>query len=56
MLYAFSTIATMSAKSLGTLPMIYAIDEIQNPLPHKTMFFEGHMNSTGGRSDAFPNS
>ena len=25
--------ATMSAKSLGTLPVIYAVDEQQNPLP-----------------------
>ena len=48
--------ATMSAKSLGTLPVIYAIDELQNPLPRKTMLFEGHMTSTFGRSDACPNS
>ena len=47
---------TMSAKSLGTLTVIYAIDELQNPLPRKTMLFEGHMTSTFGRSDACPNS
>ena len=35
--------------------MIYAIDEIQNPLLHKTMLFARHMNSTGGRTHAFPN-
>jgi len=45
----------MLAKSLRTLPVIYAIDE-QNPLPCKTKLLEGHMNGTGGRSDAFPNS
>ena len=49
-------IQTMSPKSLGTLPVIYAIDELQNPLPRKTMLFEGHMTSTFGRSDACPNS
>ena len=49
-------LATMSAKSLGTLPVIYAIDEVQSPLPRKTMLFEGHMTSTFGRSDAFSNS
>ena len=26
----------MSAKSLGTLPVIYAVDELQNPLPSTT--------------------
>ena len=25
----------MSAKSLGTLPVIYTVDELQNPLPVK---------------------
>ena len=29
--------ATMPAKSLRTLAMIYAIGELQNPLPRKTM-------------------
>ena len=46
---------TMSAKSLATLPVIYAVDELQ-PLPRTTMLFEGDMNSTGGRSGVFPNS
>ena len=36
---------TMSAKSLGTLAMIYATDELQNPLPLKTMLCEGDMNN-----------
>ena len=47
---------TMSAKSLGTLPVIYVLDEQQNPLPRKTMLFEGDTNSTGGRNDVFPSS
>ena len=42
----------MSAKSRETLPVIYAIDELQNPLPRKTIF-EGNWNGTGG---IFPNS
>ena len=42
----------MSAKRLGTLAMIYATDELQNPLPRKTMLCEGDMNSAAGRSDA----
>ena len=46
----------MSAKSLGTLPLIYAVDEQQNPLPRKTMLFEGDTNSTGGGNDVFPSS
>ena len=44
----------MSAKSLGILPVIYAVDELQNPHPRKTMLFEGDTNSTGGRNDVFP--
>ena len=44
---------TMSAKSLGTLAMIYATDELQNPLPLKTMLCEGDMNNPVRRSDAF---
>jgi len=32
-------IPTMSAKSLGTLPVFYAVDELQNPLPRTTMLF-----------------
>ena len=43
---------TMSAKSLGTLAMIYATGELQNPLPLKTMLCEGDMNNPVGRSDA----
>ena len=43
----------MSAKSLGTLTMIYATDELQNPLPLKTMLCEGDMNNPVGRSDVF---
>ena len=46
----------MSAKSLGTLHVICAIDELQNPLLRKMLLFEGHMASTTGVSDAFPNS
>ena len=38
-------IATMPAKSLGTLAMVYAIGELQNPL--------FHMNNSASRSDAF---
>ena len=48
--------ATMSAKSLGTLPVIYAVEEQQNPLPHKTMLGGGDTNSTGGENDVFPRS
>ena len=47
-------IATMSAKSLGTLPVIYAVD-IQNPLPRTTMLFEGDREATGGTNGFFPN-
>ena len=43
----------MSAKSLRTLVMIYATDELQNPLPLKIMLFEGDMNNPVRRSDAF---
>ena len=43
----------MSAKSLGTLPVIYAVDELQNPLPCTTMLFEGDRNSTEGRNGVF---
>ena len=38
----------MSAKSLGTLPVIYAVDELQNPLPQTTMLFEGDSNNRTG--------
>ena len=45
---------TMPANSLGTLAMIYAIVELQNPPPpRKTMLCEGDMNNPDGRSDAF---
>ena len=47
---------TMSAKSLGTFPVICAIDEVQNPLPLKTMLFKKHMTSIIGISDTFTNS
>ena len=47
---------TMPARSLGKLPVNYAIDELQNPLLHTTILFEGQKNSTGGRSDYFQNS
>ena len=36
--------------------MSYTIDELQNPITRTTILFEGHMNSTFGRSDDFPNS
>ena len=36
---------TMPAKSLGILAVIYATDELQNPLPRKTMLCEGDMNN-----------
>ena len=46
----------MSAKSLGTIHVIYTVDELQNPLLRKTILFEGDTNSTGGRNDVFPSS
>ena len=46
----------MSAKSLGTLPVIYAVDELQNLLSPATMLFEGDRNSNGGRNGDSPNS
>ena len=46
-------IRTMPAKSLGTLAMIYAIVELQNPLPRKTMLWKGDMNASASTSDAF---
>ena len=52
----FNREPTMSAKSLGTFPVICAIDEVQNPLPLKTMLFEKHMTSIIGISDTFTNS
>ena len=46
----------MSAKSLGTLPVMYAVDEQQNPLPHKTMLCGGDTNSVARGNDVFPSS
>ena len=46
----------MSAKSLGTLPVIYVVDEQHNPIPRKTMVCGGDTNSTGGENDVFPSS
>ena len=43
----------MSAKSLGTLAMIYATVELQNPLPLKIMLCGGDMNNPVRRSDAY---
>ena len=50
------------AESLQFLPKVLehflscAIDEVQNPLPLKTMLFKRHMTSIIGISDTFPNS
>ena len=44
---------TLPAKGLETLAMVYAIGELRNPLPRKTVSFEGDMNNPAGRSDAF---
>ena len=44
---------TMPAKSLGTLAMNYAIVELQNPLPRKTMLGKGDMNISASTSDTF---
>ena len=46
----------MSAKSLGTLPVIYAADEQQNSLPRKTILCIGDTNSTGWENGIFPRS
>ena len=50
----------MYAKQLGTLPVIYAVDELQTPppppTPRTTMLFDSNRNSTVGRNDVFPNS
>ena len=43
----------MPVKSLGRLAMVYAIGELQNPLPPKTMLCEGDTNNPAYRSDAF---
>ena len=47
------TRATMSANSLGTFPVIYAVDEQQNPLPRKTMLFEGDKIALEGEMMSF---
>ena len=39
---------TMSAKSLGILPISSTICELQNLMPSKTMLFEGDMKSLQG--------
>ena len=46
----------MPAKSVGTLTMIYAKDELQHSLPHHTMLSEADMNNATGRSDTRPHS
>ena len=39
----------MSAKGLGILAMVYAIGELQNPLPLKAMLCKGDMNDSASR-------
>ena len=46
----------MSAKSLGRLPVIYAVDKQQNPLPCKRKLRGGDTNSSGEENDVFPGS
>ena len=46
----------MPAKSLRTLPVIYAVDEQQNPLPRETILCGGDTNSTGGENYVLPSS
>ena len=43
----------MPAKSVGTLAMICAIGELQNPLPRKTILCKGDINNSANRSEAF---
>ena len=47
--YSFKSfvLITMSAKSLGTLALIYAIVEVQNRFPRKTMLWKGDMKIFG---------
>ena len=45
--------STMPTKSLGTLAMINAIGELQNPLLRKTMLCKRDMNNSASRSNAF---
>ena len=42
-----------ACQSLGTLAMIYAIVELQNPLPRKTILWKGDMNISASTSDIF---
>ena len=44
---------TMPAKSLGTLAMIYAIVELQNPLSRKKILWKGDMNISASTNDTF---
>ena len=44
----------MPAKSLGTLPVIYAVDKQENALPRKTMLYGGDTNCNGGENYVFP--
>ena len=46
--FLLKPVHTMPAKSLGTLAMIYATDELQHPLPHYTMLSEADMNNPTG--------
>ena len=46
-------IITILAESFGTRAMIYAIVELQNPLPRKTMSWKGDMNISASTSDTF---
>ena len=43
--------SAMYSKSLGTLAMIYTINQLQNPLPRYTMLSEANTNSRKGTSD-----
>ena len=56
LIHPLSMRTRMPAKSLGTLPVIYAVDKQQNPLPRKTMLCGGDTNSTGGENYVFPSS
>ena len=53
LLFTLRSLDTMPAKSLATLTMVYAIGELQNPFPRKTMLCEGDVNNSASRSDAF---
>ena len=51
--YTLKARHTMFAKSLETLAMIYGTDELQKPLPRRTMLCDGDMNNPASKSDAF---